>query len=234
MPAGALVIIPTYNERDNVETVAREIFAACDEVDVLFVDDNSPDGTGQILDQMVARDARVQVLHRPGKMGLGTAYRAGFRRGLAAPYERFIEMDADLSHDPRYLPEMLRRSRSGVDLVIGSRYVTGGGTINWGVGRQLISRGGGFYARTVLGLPIRDVTAGFLCFHRRVLETIDLDDVRSEGYGFQIEMKYRVSRAGFKIEEMPIVFVDRRVGQSKMSKKIFLEALTMVWRLRLR
>jgi dolichol-phosphate mannosyltransferase len=233
MPGATLVVMPTYNERDNVLAIAPEVLAAAPEIDILFVDDASPDGTGQLLDELAAREPRVRVLHRAGKLGLGTAYKEGFRRGLDEGYQLLVEMDSDFSHDPRHLPEMLRRARAGAGLVIGSRYVEGGGTVNWGLGRQLISRGGGFYARTVLGVPIRDLTAGFLCWRRETLEGIDLESVRSEGYGFQIEMKYRALKAGFTVEEMPIVFVDRRVGQSKMSRKIFLEALTMVWRLRL-
>jgi dolichol-phosphate mannosyltransferase len=230
---GALIIIPTYNERDNVAAIAEAVLAVVPRVNILFVDDGSPDGTGQLLDEMSARDPRVKVKHRAGKLGLGTAYLEGFRAGLEGGYEKLIEMDADFSHDPRYLPEMLRRIDDGADVVIGSRYVGGGGTANWGLGRKIISRGGGLYARTILGVPIRDLTAGFICYRRKVLETIDLAGIRSEGYGFQIEMKYRVLRAGFRVEEMPIVFVDRRVGQSKMSKRIFVEALTMVWKLRL-
>jgi dolichol-phosphate mannosyltransferase len=230
---GSLIVIPTYNERDNVRAIVDAIHGVVPDVHILFVDDGSPDGTGELLDQMAAADTRVQVLHRAGKLGLGTAYLAGFRRGLDAGYDRLIEMDADFSHDPKYLPNMIARSASGVDLVIGSRYVDGGGTANWGIGRRIISKGGGFYARTILGVPIRDLTAGFLCYRREVLEAIDLSSIRSEGYGFQIEMKYRVVKGGFRVEEIPIVFVDRRVGQSKMSKKIFLEALLMVWKLRL-
>ena len=226
-----LVIIPTYDERENVQAIARAIHEEVPEVDLLFVDDASPDGTGPLVDAMAAADRRVQVLHRTGKLGLGTAYLEGFRRGLAGGYDLLVEMDADFSHDPCYLPEMLRRARSA-DVVVGSRYVAGGGTENWGLGRRLISRGGGLYARAVLGLPIRDLTAGFVCYRRRVLEALDLGAVTSQGYGFQIEMKFRVVRAGFRVEEMPILFVDRRVGQSKMSKRIFLEALGLVWKLR--
>src|SRR3990172_2548370 len=226
-----LVIIPTYDERENVQAIARAIHEEVPEVDLLFVDDASPDGTGPLVDAMAAADRRVQVLHRTGKLGLGTAYLEGVRRGLAGGYDLLVEMDADFSHDPRYLPEMLRRARAA-DVVVGSRYVAGGGTENWGLGRKLISRGGGLYARAVLGLPIRDLTAGFVCYRRRVLEALDLGAVTSQGYGFQIEMKFRVVRAGFRVEEMPILFVDRRVGQSKMSKKIFLEALGLVWKLR--
>jgi dolichol-phosphate mannosyltransferase len=232
MPAKAMVVIPTYNERDNARAIADQALAATPDIDLLFVDDNSPDGTGQILDDLAAVQPRTKVLHRAGKLGLGTAYLDGFRRGLAEGYQLFIEMDADFSHDPKYLPEMIARADAGADLVIGSRYVEGGGTVNWGIGRQIISRGGGLYARTILGVDIRDVTAGFVCYRRKVLETIDLASIHSEGYGFQIEMKYRTVKAGFRVEEMPIVFADRRVGQSKMSKKIVLEALTMVWRLR--
>jgi dolichol-phosphate mannosyltransferase len=228
-----LIIIPTYNERENVIPLAEVIHQVVPRVDVLFVDDSSPDGTGQVADGLAARDPRVRVLHRPGKQGLGTAYLDGFRWGLAEGYELLIQMDADFSHDPKYLPEMIARAEAGADVVVGSRYVDGGGTSNWGIARRLISRGGGAYARTVLGIGIRDFTAGFVCYHRHVLESINLGAIRSEGYGFQIEMKYRVAKAGFKIEEMPIVFVDRRVGQSKMSRKIFVEAMVMVWRLRL-
>ena len=232
MSSLALVIIPTYNERGNVAAIAPQVLAASPDIHILFVDDNSPDGTGQLLDEMAAAEPRLHVLHRAGKLGLGTAYLEGFRWGLDRGHALLLEMDADFSHDPRYLPEMLARARGGADMVIGSRYVRGGGTVNWGIARQIISRGGGFYARTVLGVPVRDLTAGFICYRREVLETIDLATVRSSGYGFQIEMKYRVLKAGFRVEEMPIVFEDRRVGQSKMSKTIFLEALTMVWRLR--
>lgn len=228
----ALIVIPTYNERDNVNAIARAVHGVVPEAHILFVDDGSPDGTGELCDEMAEVDDRIQVIHRAGKLGLGTAYLTGFRKGLADGYDYLIEMDADFSHDPKYLPEMIARAERGADLVIGSRYTDGGGTENWGLGRRIISKGGGLYARAVLGVPIRDLTAGFLCYRRKVLETLDLDAIRSEGYGFQIEMKYRVLKAGFKVEEMPIVFVDRRVGQSKMSRKIFVEALLMVWKLR--
>jgi dolichol-phosphate mannosyltransferase len=228
----AIIVIPTYDERDNVVAIADAIFSEVPDIHLLFVDDASPDGTGAILDELVARDARVAVIHRDGKLGLGTAYLAGFRRALADGYDHVLEMDADFSHDPKYLPEMLRRAHDGADVVVGSRYVTGGGTQNWGIARQLISRGGGLYARLVLGVSVKDLTAGFVCWRRGVLEKLALDRIVSEGYGFQIEMKYRALQAGFHIEEMPIVFADRRVGQSKMSKRILLEALTLVWRLR--
>jgi dolichol-phosphate mannosyltransferase len=228
-----LVVIPTFNERENVPEIARAVHEVTPDVDILFVDDNSPDGTGDVADSLAAADPRVKVLHRAGKLGLGTAYLAAFERGLADGYQYLIEMDADFSHDPRYLPEMIARARRGADVVVGSRYVDGGGTENWGLGRRIISKGGGLYARAILGVDVKDLTAGFVCYRRRVLEELGLETVRSEGYGFQIEMKYRVLKKGFRIEEMPILFIDRRVGQSKMSKRIFLEALTLVWRLRL-
>jgi dolichol-phosphate mannosyltransferase len=229
----ALVIIPTYNERENLEAMVAAVHEHLPEADLLVVDDGSPDGTGALADEMAARDRRVSVLHREKKQGLGTAYVAGFRRALASDYEFVFEMDCDFSHDPKYLPVLLAAARDGADLVLGSRYVQGGGTVNWGPMRKLISRGGSLYARTILGVPVRDLTGGFKCFRRRVLETIDLATVSAQGYGFQIEMTYRALKLGFRVEEVPIVFVDRRVGQSKMSKKIFVEALTLVWRLRL-
>lgn len=231
--ADALIVVPTYNERDNVAEVVDRFLAAAPEAEILFVDDNSPDGTGEVLDGLAAGNPRVHVLHRAGKLGLGTAYLDGFRWGLARGFEYLLEMDADFSHDPKYLPDMLAAARDGADVVVGSRYVAGGGTENWGVGRRLISKGGSIYARTILGVKIRDVTAGFICWRRRALETIDLGSVQSNGYSFQIEMKYRALQAGLRVVEIPIVFVDRRVGQSKMSRKIFLEALGMVWKLRL-
>jgi dolichol-phosphate mannosyltransferase len=229
----ALIVVPTYNERDNVAGVAREFLKPVPDADLLFVDDNSPDGTGQVLDDLAASDRRINVLHRPGKLGLGTAYLDGFRWGLARDYAYLLEMDADFSHDPRYLPGLLGLAQGGADMAVGSRYVDGGGTENWGIGRQIISRGGGLYARTVLGVEVKDLTSGFVCYRRQTLERIDLASVKTNGYGFQIEMKYRVLQAGMRIEELPIVFVDRRVGQSKMSRAIFLEALLMVWKLRL-
>jgi len=232
MPS-VLVIVPTYNERDNLPQIVRAVHEHLGAADLLVVDDNSPDGTGELADSLAASDRQVHVLHRAGKQGLGTAYIAGFRWALERDYQFVFEMDADFSHDPKYLPELLEAARTGADLVLGSRYVEGGGTINWGVARQLISKGGSLYARTILGIPIRDVTGGFKCFRRRVLEAIDLSTVNAQGYGFQIEMTFRALKQGFRVVEVPIVFVDRRVGQSKMSKKIFLEALTLVWKLRL-
>jgi dolichol-phosphate mannosyltransferase len=229
----ALVIVPTYNERDNVEPITKAALAADDRIDVLVVDDNSPDGTGELADQLAAKEPRIQVLHRAKKEGLGRAYLHAFAWGLEHGYEYLIEMDADFSHDPKYLPTMLDAAERGADLVIGSRYVRGGGTVNWGPGRKIISRGGSLYARTILGVGIRDLTAGFQCFRRAVLQAIDLGAVKSTGYAFQIELKYRALKAGFRLEEIPIIFEDRRVGQSKMSRKIFVEALTMVWKLKL-
>jgi dolichol-phosphate mannosyltransferase len=228
-----LLIVPTYNEVDNVARVAAEFLAPVPGSELLFVDDASPDGTGELIDRIRADDPRVHVLHRAGKLGLGTAYLDGFRWALARDYPLVVEMDADFSHDPRHLPELLAAIEAGADVAVGSRYVEGGGTRNWGLGRRLISRAGGRYARTVLGVDVRDMTAGFVCYRREALERIDLDDIRSNGYSFQIEMKYRAHRAGLRIAEVPIVFEDRRVGQSKMSRAIVAEALWMVWKLRL-
>ncbi|RKG50686.1 polyprenol monophosphomannose synthase [Corallococcus sp. CA049B] len=228
----ALVCIPTYNERDNIGPITQAVLAADPRVDILVVDDNSPDGTGQLADELAAKNPRVRVLHREKKEGLGRAYLAAFRWALAEGYTYILEMDADFSHDPRYLPTFLDAAEGGADLVLGSRYVDGGGTVNWGVGRKIISRGGSLYARSILGVDVRDLTGGFKCFNRRVLESINLDEVRSTGYAFQIELTYRTLRKGFTVREVPIVFEDRRVGHSKMNKKIFVEALGMVWKLR--
>jgi dolichol-phosphate mannosyltransferase len=232
--AKALIIVPTYNEADNVRGIAERLLDALPVADVLFVDDNSPDGTGAIIDELVAGNPRVHVLHRAGKLGLGTAYVEGFTWGLARDYTYLFEMDADGSHDPAYLPQMLALAEDGADVVVGSRNVPGGGTVNWGVGRKLLSRGGSFYARTILGIDVRDVTAGFVCWRRDVLESLDLPTVDSNGYSFQIEMKYRAIRRGYRIVETPIIFVDRRVGESKMSRAIVAEALLKVWALRVR
>jgi len=229
----ALVIIPTYNERENLEAISSAVLAAEPRADVLVVDDNSPDGTGQLADQLAAKEPRIKVLHREKKQGLGRAYLHAFSWALEKGYPLIIEMDADFSHDPKYLPTMIDTALGGADLVLGSRYVEGGGTVNWGVGRKILSRGGSLYARSILGVHIRDLTGGFKCFNRRVLEALDLGDVKSAGYGFQIELTYRTLKKGFTVKEIPIVFEDRRVGQSKMSRKIFLEALTVVWRLRM-
>jgi dolichol-phosphate mannosyltransferase len=230
--AGALIVVPTYNEAENVGEIAPRLLSAAPGVELLFVDDASPDGTGDILDTMAAADPRIHVMHRAGKLGLGTAYRDGFAWGMARGFTFLVEMDADGSHDPRHLPEMFTRAREGADVVVGSRYVDGGGTVNWGLARKLISRGGSLYARSVLGVAVRDVTAGFMCWRKTALEAIDLSTITSNGYSFQIEMKYRALQRGLRLVEIPIVFVDRRVGQSKMSRAIFLEALLKVWKLR--
>jgi dolichol-phosphate mannosyltransferase len=227
----ALVCLPTYNEKENVGPMVEAILAATPEVDVLVIDDNSPDGTGQIADGIAAREPRVRVLHRAGKEGLGKAYLAGFAWALERGYALVLEMDADFSHDPRYLPAMLEKAEQA-DLVLGSRYVPGGGTVNWGPGRKLLSRGGSLYARVILGVAMRDLTGGFKCFRREVLEAIDLSTVECSGYAFQIELTYRAVKKGFRVAEIPIVFVDRRVGRSKMSRRIVLEAVCKVWSIR--
>jgi dolichol-phosphate mannosyltransferase len=227
----ALVCVPTYDEAENVGPIVEAILGAAP-VDVLVIDDGSPDGTGDLADAIAARDPRVHVLHRTRKEGLGKAYLAGFAWALARPYDLVLEMDADFSHHPRYLAPMLARARDA-DLVLGSRYVHGGGTVNWGLGRRLLSRGGSLYARTILGVPYRDLTGGFKCFRREVLERIDLATVECTGYAFQIELTYRAHRRGFRIAEVPIVFEDRRVGRSKMSRRIVLEAVRKVWSIRM-
>jgi dolichol-phosphate mannosyltransferase len=231
--ARVLVVTPTYNERDNLERFVEAVFERLPEAHVLVVDDASPDGTGRIADRLAGRDERVRVLHRSGKLGIGSAYVEGFRRGLAQGYDVLVQMDTDLSHDPRYLPAFLARLERGADVVLGSRNVPGGGVEGWGPGRHVLSKGGSLYSRTILGLPIRDLTSGYKAWRAKVLETIDLSAVRSEGYSFQIEMTWRAIRRGFRVEEVPIVFVDRRAGKSKMSRQIFLEAVAMVWKLRL-
>lgn len=232
--AGHLIIIPTYNERDNIEKLLELISQTDPAAHMLIVDDNSPDRTFEVVEALMQSTypGRLFLLKRAGKMGLGTAYIAGFKWALARDYDYIFEMDADFSHDPKYLPEFLQAVKTH-DLVLGSRYVPGGGVRNWGLLRKFISRGGSLYARTILGLSLRDLTGGFKCFRREVLEAIDLDSVKSNGYSFQIEMTYRASRKGFRICETPIIFEDRTAGKSKMSRKIFLEAVVMVWKLRL-
>ena len=229
--ADATVVVPTYNERENIGALIPRILEQ-PRFRVLVVDDGSPDGTAEVVADLARGSSRVGLLSRSGKQGLGTAYVAGFRRALDEGAEFVFEMDADFSHDPRYLPALLDATETRYDMTLGSRYARGGGTENWGLGRQLISRGGNIYAGTILGLPVADATGGFRCYRRRVLETIPLDRIRSNGYSFQIEMVYRAQRAGFHIGEVPILFPDRRVGQSKMSRRIVLEALVTVWRLR--
>ena len=232
--AGHLIIIPTYNERENIEKLLELIFLTDPAAHILIVDDNSPDRTFEVVEALMesACAGKLFLLKRAGKLGLGTAYIAGFKWALSREYEYVFEMDADFSHDPKYLPDFLAAIETH-DLVLGSRYVPGGGVKNWGLLRKLISRGGSLYARTILGLSLRDLTGGFKCFRRDVLAAIDLDEVKSNGYSFQLEMTYRAARMGFRIAETPIVFEDRTAGKSKMSRKIFLEAVVMVWRLRL-
>ena len=236
MPDDFWLIIPTYNEAENLEPIVRAALVQLEQAApgahrLLVVDDNSPDGTGEIADRLAAELPTVEVLHRPGKAGLGQAYLAGFARALAGGAEFVIEMDADFSHDPRYLPDLIAASAEA-DLVLGSRYVEGGGVKDWGFARRVISRGGGIYARLLLGVGIQDLTGGFKCIRRAVLEAIELGSVRAEGYVFQIEVTYRAVLAGFTVREIPIVFTDRTVGTSKMSSRIALEAMLMVPTLR--
>jgi len=228
----ALVIVPTYNERENIRPLIESVLSKDSRIDILIVDDGSPDGTGAIVDEIANANPRVFGLHRPAKMGLGTAYLEGFRWALARSYDFVFEMDADFSHNPDHLPEFLRRI-SDADLVLGSRYRNGRVTVvNWPMGRLLLSSSANIYARAVTGLQLFDSTGGFKCFRRKVLEAIDLDAVKSNGYAFQIEMSFRAWKKGFRIAEIPIVFVDRTEGESKMSKRIVREAVWMVWRLR--
>ena len=225
----AVVCLPTYNERDNLEAMVRALGEH--KVEVLVVDDASPDGTGELADRLVAELGYVHVLHRDRKQGLGPAYVAGFHRALADGADLVLEMDCDFSHDPADVPRLIAAA-ADADLVLGSRYVAGGGIAGWGAGRRLVSAGGSLYARLVLGVRVHDLTGGFKCYRRGVLETIDLDAVSSRGYAFQIETTYRALRAGFRVVEVPISFVDRQVGQSKMSRGIFLEAIWKVPALR--
>jgi dolichol-phosphate mannosyltransferase len=227
-----LVVTPTYNEKDNLVRFVEAVRGALPAADVLIVDDNSPDGTGAIADALAAKDAQVRVMHRAGKLGLGTAYTQAFTRGIAEGYDRFFEMDADLSHDVRYLPAFVQALDAGFDVVIGSRNIPGGNVEGWGAGRHFISKGGSFYSRAILGLPVRDLTSGYKAYSLRALQAIALDEVHSNGYSFQIEMTYRALRHGMTVKEVPIVFVDRTLGHSKMSRKVFLEAVVMVWKLR--
>ena len=229
----ALVIVPTYNEATNLRTLVQEALAQDESIEILVIDDNSPDGTGRIADELANETPRVNVLHREGKQGLGTAYLAGFKWALAREYEFILEMDADHSHDPKHLPEFFAAVQDA-DLVLGSRYLNGRVTVvNWPMTRLLLSYFANIYARIVTGNKLCDATGGFKCFRRKVLIAIDLDSVRSNGYSFQIEMSFRAKRKGFKIREIPIIFVDRTDGESKMSGAIVREAIWMVWRLRL-
>ena len=232
MSERALVIVPTYNERENIRPLIESVLSKDARIDMLIVDDGSPDGTGAIVDEIATDNPRVFALHRPSKLGLGTAYLEGFRWALDRSYDFVFEMDADFSHNPDHLPEFLRRIVDA-DLVLGSRYRNGRVTVvNWPMSRLLLSYAANIYARAVTGLQLFDSTGGFKCFRRKVLEAIDLNAVKSNGYAFQIEMSFRALKKGFRIAEIPIVFVDRTEGESKMSKRIVREAVWMVWRLR--
>jgi dolichol-phosphate mannosyltransferase len=232
LPDRALVIVPTYNERFNIARLIPAILAQDASLEVLVVDDGSPDGTGEIVDAIAANNPRVYIIHRESKLGLGTAYLAGFRWALERKYDLVFEMDADFSHNPERLPEFLEAIKDA-DLVLGSRYQDGHvNVVNWPMSRLFLSYSANIYARAITGLPIFDTTGGFKCFRRNVLESIDLSSVKSNGYAFQIEMSYRVWKRGFRLVEIPIIFVDRAEGVSKMSKRIMREAIWMVWRLR--
>jgi len=232
LPERALVIVPTFNERENIRRLIDSVLAQDERIDMLVVDDGSPDGTGAIVEEIAESNSRVHLLSRPKKLGLGTAYVAGFRWALARDYAYVLEMDADFSHDPAHLPQFLAAIETA-DLVLGSRYQEGRVTVvNWPINRLILSYLANMYARAITGLHIWDATGGFKCFRRSVLEAIDLDHVRSNGYAFQIEMTFRAVRKHFRITEIPIVFVDRTEGHSKMSKHIVREAVWMVWRLR--
>lgn len=228
----SLVIIPTYNEKENISKIIPLVLQQDSNIEVLVVDDNSPDGTGRIVEDLMVNNSRIKLLQREKKSGLGTAYIAGFRYALENGYDYIFEMDSDFSHDPAYIPEFLNAINKA-DLVLGSRYIKGVNVVNWPITRLLLSYYANVYARWATGLPVKDSTGGFKCFKREVLEKIGLDNIHSNGYAFQIEMSFRAWRKGFKIKEIPIIFVDRRVGESKMSKKIVREAIWMVWKLRM-
>nr|MBN2278575.1 polyprenol monophosphomannose synthase [candidate division Zixibacteria bacterium] len=228
----ALIIFPTYNEKENIERIIAAVLEKDPRINVLVVDDSSPDGTGEIADRLAGDNARINVLHRTVKEGLGRAYLAGFKWALERGFDYIFEMDADFSHDPKYLPDFLRTIED-CDLVLGSRYISGVNVVNWPMSRLLLSYYANTYTRLVTGLPVRDGTGGFKCFRREVLQAIDLDAIRSNGYIFQIELSMRVWKKGFRIKEIPIIFTDREFGSSKMSKKIVREAIWKVWYLRL-
>ncbi len=229
----AVIIIPTYNERENLIPLVQGILTAAPWANILIVDDNSPDGTGDLAEAIAAREPRLRVLHRPGKQGLGTAYIQGFKLALRHGFDRIFEMDADFSHDPDYLPAFIKAAETA-ELVIGSRYIPGGSTPNWSALRRFISGGGNTFARAMLRIGVRDCTSGFRCYHRAALEAIDLDAIHSQGYAFQVELVYQVLRQQMRVTEIPITFVDRRVGKSKMSRRIFIEAFQFVMRTRRR
>ena len=227
----SLIIIPTYNEKENIRNLVNQVTELG--FHILVIDDNSPDGTGDILEKLKLENEKMNIMHRERKLGLGTAYIQGFKWALKRDFDYIFTMDADFSHNPAYLMGFLDKL-SESDLVIGARYVKGGGVVNWPIQRKIISRCGSFYARTILCFPIKDCTSGFMGFRRKVLENIDLDEIKSEGYGFLIEMKYRTYRHGYKIEQYPIIFVDRLHGKSKISKNIIWEAIFLVWKLKFR
>lgn len=229
-----LAIIPTYNELDNIDTVIERVLASDPRVDILVVDDNSPDGTGDRVEELGKKEPRIKLMRRPGKMGLGTAYVAGFRLGLEEGYAALVEIDADLSHNPDDIPRMIKMAEQReADFVIGSRYAKGINVINWPLSRLLLSYGASVYSRFVTGMPFHDLTAGYALIRREALEAVNFNRIRSNGYSFQIEIKFKIWKKGFKLVECPIVFTERRVGKSKMSKKIVTEAVWMVWKLRL-
>jgi len=228
----ALIIVPTYDEKENIAELIRSVLSTDEGLEMLIVDDNSPDGTGDIVDGIAAGESRVHVMHRQGKMGLGSAYIAGFKWALENTDAKYVfEMDADFSHDPSALPDFLEAIQTN-DLVIGSRYLRGVTVVNWPLSRLILSYGANLYTRIVTGLPLKDSTGGFKCFRREVLEQLPLDTIKSDGYSFQIEMNFICWKKGFRITEIPIIFIDRRVGISKMSRSIIWEAAFMVWRLR--
>jgi len=227
-----IVVVPTYNEKDNVAALAASVLVQHPDIHILFVDDNSPDGTGRIIDDLASENNRIHVLHREGKLGLGSAYREGFKAALAMGADYIMEMDADFSHDPGSLPLFMSAIKES-DLVIGSRYLNGVSVVNWPIRRLILSYFASVYTRWVTGLQLHDCTSGFKCFRRSTIESIDLETVKSDGYSFQIEMNYRCMENGLKITEIPIVFIDRHAGSSKMSRRIVREAVFMVWKLRL-
>jgi len=228
----AIVIVPTYNEAENIANLIDKIFSVDSNLNILVVDDNSPDGTAEIVKRISEKDPRVHLIQRPGKLGLGTAYIEGFKYALANGYEAIFEMDADFSHNPEDIPRFLD-ALEDADLVIGSRYLTGVNVINWPLRRLMLSYFANLYTRIITGMPVRDATGGYKCFRAEALKQIDLDKIKTNGYGFQIEMNFRFWAKGFRVKEIPIVFVDRRNGVSKMNKKIILEAVFLVWKLKL-
>jgi dolichol-phosphate mannosyltransferase len=226
-----LIVIPTYNERENIANLITDVLRFAPQADILVIDDGSPDGTGQLVDEIGATNPQVSALHRPGKMGLGTAYVLGFHYAIEHGYDLVFEMDADYSHNPKYLPDFLALAENA-DLVIGSRYIPGGDTPNWSPLRKFISGGGNIFARIVLGIPVKDCTAGYRCYRTAALQRLNLDAIHAQGYAFQVEMAYNFWKSGFRIRETPIVFEDRRVGKSKMSRAIFIEGFLWVLRAR--